>query len=202
MRRAKNFVRQLDVIIVFVSSIISNIKGLADSADDEKLSDFDYQEYSEMGDDVYNFRDKTYLKYVNPLQLVDKDGNASPTNSMPELKKTGYIFDVILRKVIYSDFKLERMSTDSPDGLQRRCYRGVKNFREEVSAIIPLSEDFIMVDFEYNYNLGRDLRETMIFKRGKLDTTVNFPDKIKDDFKDLKPDQYDVYAAMSQHSKQ
>jgi hypothetical protein len=34
MRRAKNFVRELDVIIDFVSSIIANVKELSDQTDD------------------------------------------------------------------------------------------------------------------------------------------------------------------------
>lgn len=71
MRRAKNFVRQLDVIIDFVSSIIANVKELSEHNDDETLDKYELEEFGDVGDDVYFKRDKTYLKYVNPLQLVD-----------------------------------------------------------------------------------------------------------------------------------
>lgn len=190
MRRAKNFVRQLDVIIDFVSSIIANVKELSETMDagEDKLSDYELEEYHELGDDVFFKRDKTYLKYVNPLQLVDKDGNEAPNNSVANLKKEGYLFDVILQKVIFSGFKLEQMSEDSPDGLKTRAFRGVKNYREEVAAIIPMSDDFIMVDFEYNYIHNRELQESMLFKKGQLDNAINFPPEIKNIFKDLARD--------------
>jgi len=89
------------------------------------------------------------------------------------------------------------MSEDSPDGLKVRAFRGVKKFREEVAAIIPMSEDFIMVDFEYNVINNRELQESMIFKKGQMHKEINFPACIKDIFKDLPRDQYDVYAALS-----
>jgi hypothetical protein len=107
---------------------------------------------------------------------------------MCDLRKEGYLFDVILQKAIFSGFKLEEMSSDSPDALKARAFRGVKNHREEIAAIIPMSEDFIMLDFEYNYMHNRELQESMIFKKGQLDGTINFPPEIKDIFKDLPRD--------------
>jgi len=106
MRRAKNFVRQLDVIIDFVSNIIADVKSLSEHENDEDIKNYemddDYWDISDV--DVFFKRDKTYLKYVNPLQLVDKDGNDAPNNKIAELKKEGYIFDAMTQNVIFKGF--------------------------------------------------------------------------------------------------
>lgn len=89
------------------------------------------------------------------------------------------------------------MSEDSPDGLRIRAFRGVKNYREEVAAIIPMSEDFIMLDFEYNVVHNHELQESMIFKKGQLHKEIKFPAEIEDVIKGLPREKYDVYAARS-----
>ena len=72
MERAEHFVKQLDVIVDFVSSVISNINEINNHEDD--LSDWELEDLFKSDSSDDERERKMFNKYMNPLQLYSGDG--------------------------------------------------------------------------------------------------------------------------------
>lgn len=143
------------------------------------------------------------MKYINPLRLYDHKGVPMLTNNVPELHKhSGYIFDSFFLTIIEAGFSLQRFDQDHVcEELRQQAYFGVKNNDKVVSLILPLTTDLINVEFEYEFEGEDDFKETLLFKRGQLQRTLVLPERLKPIFKDVDPEDYDVYTAISRKTK-
>lgn len=121
MERAEHFVKQLDVIVGFVSSVINNIKSLHKKADDhdgKPIPDDDWEMDSLFDSESEDEKKKKFkvFKYINPLQLYNSNGKQEEYHLSLDLEnKIGYLFESILQVDVVHGFTFSKGSENAPD---------------------------------------------------------------------------------------
>ena len=66
----------------------------------------------------------------------------------------------------------------------------------EMDIVIPVNDTHVIIRFNY-INKGKRIKENLMFKKGRIGKEIELPDVLDEEFKYLKPEEYDVYAAKS-----
>ena len=204
LERSKKFVNQLDAITDFCSQVKENLKKMTEFKKGEKESDIDLKFDSDS--DVDNDTHDKYMIYLNPLQLIDTKGNTMAHSFADRLKTEGYIYEQFYLKNVHKKFKLSKFNSITREEIQMCARRGRKDGKTVVQAIIPLTEDLIMVEIKYTVygDKGKDdsddehdVKEMLLFRKGQIQQHLQMPDCYKSTFENLDPKYYDVYTAIS-----
>ena len=115
------------------------------------------------------------MQYLNPLQLDDSDGKPLPYDFTERLKTEGYIYEQIYVKNCYKKFRVVDFSPAVREEIRMCARRGRKDGRTCVKALIPISDELVMVKFKYivygNKEKGdsddeEEHTESLTFKKG------------------------------------
>lgn len=196
--RAEHFVKQLDVIVDFVSSVISNIQSLHKKAGDDggDASDWEMEQLWDSGDDEKEKTKNRNLEFLNPLQLYDSEGKLKDNNKSLDLtNKVGYLFDGVMAVDVFKGFTFEKGSEE--EVLKESVYTGWLDKAEVIKAIIPIGLDLVTIEFEYSRDNCKTMKETLLFRKGQLTKKVLFPAAYGDLFTDKSPDSYTLFTALS-----
>jgi hypothetical protein len=176
----------------------------AEATDGEPVKPGDISSDDEI--DLYaspaEYRD--YGKFINNLPLVTYDGKKVVSQPEKFNHYTGFIYDHFRKSMIKSDFILQEFVNPTPKYLRDgKAYYGKQNDpsskKRLIKGIIPINENHILVDLNYhpNENNSKMLHEKLLFKKGRIQPEMEYPQVKKDEMAKYKDDQYILYAAIS-----